>query len=474
MENATCAQNVLAMVDRGNVITSLVPELRNTNTVVLIDNMDDLRSLLKEGIAVVVAEYNSLQLAEDERLNDLWNLSPETLWILLVEGTPSSFVKELALKSTQLYGYMSSPWKPREVLMLIHRAMEHYCLLADHKKLLQQINTGRISSQSAPHSVQTDKIIKLGKMMAEITHEINTPSGAINAASVNISHHLKLLIESFGELEKQKFSQDDIQRILKIISDMLAILDGNHRRSSGEVRIEQKRIVAMLEAQGIRNSRNIGKQIARMDLGGNLEDLLSLMTTYSLDNILAFFTHCHRIITSARDIKVSIEMLTRMLKALKSYLHPKQEKPGLVSIHNNIETALTILNNKLKHRIQVECRWGDNIPHIPGYASELNHVWINLLHNAIQAIEGKGEILIETFVTGAYLGVKITDTGVGIPTNIRDRVFDIDFTTKPQGEGTGLGLYITQQIIEKHGGTITIVSDSEKTTFEVHLPLSYP
>ena len=95
---------------------------------------------------------------------------------------------------------------------------------------------------------------------------------------------------------------------------------------------------------------------------------------------------------------------------------------------------------------------------------------MNLLQNAIQAIDGSGEIRVETFAAKTYIGVRVTDTGKGIPPEILPKIFALNFTTKPREEGTGLGLYLVRQILERHRGTIEVSSVPGRTTFEVRLP----
>ena len=110
------------------------------------------------------------------------------------------------------------------------------------------------------------------------------------------------------------------------------------------------------------------------------------------------------------------------------------------------------------------------LPQIYCYPGDLSNLWINLLQNAIQAMDGRGDIRIDTFLTDAFLGVSIADSGCGIPAAVQPKIFDMSFTTKPRGEGTGLGLYIARQIVEKHGGTIQVASAPGNTTFEVRFP----
>jgi signal transduction histidine kinase len=99
-------------------------------------------------------------------------------------------------------------------------------------------------------------------------------------------------------------------------------------------------------------------------------------------------------------------------------------------------------------------------------------VWTNLIHNAVQAMGGTGEILIETCVQGGDVRVAIQDNGPGIRPDVMSRIFDPFFTTKGKGEGTGLGLSIAHRIVEKHGGRIRVESAPGRTRFEVVLPVS--
>ena len=469
MKNKPCPQQILVVSKQPQIAEQLCQAFQPECAVFSAHTHTEITSRLEEGIAVVVAEQNLLDVLGENVLEFASITSPETLWILLTARAEPDLCSR-ALKSQQVYAYRMPPWHPDEICLLVKRALEHTSLVADHHRLLEQSP----QEQVFHHLVQSEKMVALGKMMAEISHEINSPSGAINAAIVNIHHHLKTLIEHIGELDKKKISRKDAQQILKIVTDMIDSLYGSQRRrSSEEVRAEQKRVAAILEQRGIPNVRNLAKQIARMDLSENLNEVLALAARYDTNNVLMLLTDCHRVITSAHDIRVSSDMLTRILRALKTYSYPKQEKPELANIHDSLETALTILNNKLKRSIHVEWQRG-NIPNIWCYNSELSHVWLNLLLNSIQAIDGAGNILIETFATKTYLGVRITDSGQGIPTEIQEQIFDVNFTTKSQGEGSGLGLYIAHQIIERHGGTITVDSIPGKTIFEVHLPLNLP
>jgi signal transduction histidine kinase len=161
--------------------------------------------------------------------------------------------------------------------------------------------------------------------------------------------------------------------------------------------------------------------------------------------------------------------------ALKSYSHLDQAKIEAADLHDGIESTLTLLQHELKYGIQIVRRFGQ-LPRIPIYVDELNQVWTNLIHNAVQAIGGRGEIAVETEVaTGEEVArVRVIDSGPGIDPEVLPRIFDPFFTTKGKGEGSGLGLLIVSKILQKHGGGIAVDSSPGRTCFTVVLPLSGP
>ncbi len=114
------------------------------------------------------------------------------------------------------------------------------------------------------------------------------------------------------------------------------------------------------------------------------------------------------------------------------------------------------------------------LPKVCAYGGELNQVWTNIIDNAIDAMNGKGELRIKTCKELDYAVVEIEDTGPGIPKEVQSRIFDPFFTTKSVGEGTGLGLDTVSRIVRRHHGIIEVESEPGKTCFTIRLPFKQP
>ncbi len=158
---------------------------------------------------------------------------------------------------------------------------------------------------------------------------------------------------------------------------------------------------------------------------------------------------------------------------LKNFSRSDELEKKEYDLEEGLESTLQILKSELKD-IEVHTKFG-KIPPIYCYAGQINQVFMNIVSNAIQAIDGKGEIWIETKKKGLEVVISIRDDGRGIPEKVLSKIFDPFFTTKPVGKGTGLGLSISYGIIEKHNGQILVDSEVGKgTEFKIILPMITP
>ncbi|HEX2440328.1 MAG TPA: ATP-binding protein [Methylomirabilota bacterium] len=158
-----------------------------------------------------------------------------------------------------------------------------------------------------------------------------------------------------------------------------------------------------------------------------------------------------------QGIREGAERSRKIVRDLRVFARGQDEAWQSVDLHEEIESSLTLLDHTLKDRVTVERRFG-TLPAVECIRSQMDQVFLNLLANAGQAIEGPGRITIETGEDGEHVVVTISDSGPGIAADVLGRIFDPFFTTKPVGEGTGLGLSISYEIVKKHGGELTAES----------------
>jgi len=332
--------------------------------------------------------------------------------------------------------------------------------------------------------IQSEKMASLGQLIAGIAHEINTPLGAIKASVGTIIDSSFQSLKKLPELVK-KLTEEEFNLFLKFVNKSV---QSNGHITSREEREHRKKLTLELGNQGIENAHNYADLLVDMGVYDHIEPYLSILNE---QNLQAAF-HLSQQMKNSQNIKTAVERASKIVFALKNYArYGNTEEMVLADIPETIETVLTLYQNQLKLGINVIKEF-DEVPQILCYPDELNQVWTNLIYNAVQAMAGKGDLTISvtktlsahtstsdteglsnrSVTTLAGLGVRITDTGKGIPPENKDRIFDAFYTTKSAGEGSGLGLYIVKQIVDKHKGSITFESEMGKgTSFIVFFPI---
>jgi signal transduction histidine kinase len=170
-------------------------------------------------------------------------------------------------------------------------------------------------------------------------------------------------------------------------------------------------------------------------------------------------------------IRTAIDRINDIIRSLRNFARLDEAEMKRADLHEGLDSTLTLVHHHLKRRIRVVRDYG-RIPPVLCYPGRLNQVFLNLLVNAAQAIDGEGAITISTRAEGSTVRICIADTGRGIPPEHLSRIFDSGYTTKKPGEGTGLGLSISRQIVHDHRGTIDVESAADRgTVFTVVLPV---
>ncbi|OIP70309.1 MAG: hypothetical protein AUK43_10000 [Oscillatoriales cyanobacterium CG2_30_40_61] len=314
--------------------------------------------------------------------------------------------------------------------------------------------------------IQSEKMAALGQLVAGIAHEINTPLGAIQAS---INNNSQALIESLVELPKlsQKLNPD-----LQILFFGLLERSRNNSQqvSTREQREYKRQLTQTLKDNQIESHRKVADILVDIGVYDHPEPFLPILQHPEQEWLLNLTYNLARLQRNNQTMITAIERASKVVFALKNYArHDNSGKKQSVLITEGIDTVLELYNNQLKRGIEVNRVYQINHP-LECYPDELMQVWTNLIHNSIQAMNGKGTLKILVEEKETEFIIKITDSGCGISSEIQERIFEPFFTTKPLGEGSGLGLDIVKKIISKHQGEIAVESQPGTTTFTLCLP----
>jgi signal transduction histidine kinase len=315
--------------------------------------------------------------------------------------------------------------------------------------------------------IQSEKMAALGQLVAGIAHEVNTPLGAIRSSAETLSHGLKQTLAQFPKLFEvlTKAQQEIFFNLLE------QSLQGELTLTFREKRAAKKVISAELEQLGIKN-QGLTDTFVSLNICKNVSPYLSLLESSHRDLIFAKAYQLSTLTRSTENIATAVERASKVIFALKTFARYEQSgEKTKARLHEGLETVLTLYHNQIKQGIELIKEYAD-LPPILCYPDELNQVWTNILHNALQAMDYKGTLTVALSQQDNYVVVAITDNGQGIPPEIKAQIFTPFFTTKAAGEGSGLGLDIVKKIIDKHEGKIEVDSEVGKgTTFSVWLPM---
>ena len=316
---------------------------------------------------------------------------------------------------------------------------------------------------------QQEKMAALGTMSAGLAHELNNPAAAAQRSAsllrsapakwLGLTHQLETLAFKEGLSDwLNDFIQETTQRFenpLKLDAlDKIDLVD---------------RLQDWLEANGIESAWELAPAI--VNFGWNVEALDELRTKPFFQAIVQWLGTGSLIVTQLYEVQNTTERISQIVRAMKSYTYLDQAPLLEVDVHEGLENTLVIMEHKLKLGVTVKREYAKDLPKIEAYASELNQVWTNIIDNAIDAMNGKGEITLRTYEGGDQVVVEIIDNGPGIPKEIQSRIMEPFFTTKPPGQGTGLGLHVTHDIVvNRHHGLLQVESKPGETRFRVTLP----
>ncbi len=319
---------------------------------------------------------------------------------------------------------------------------------------------------------QQEKLAALGKLAAGLAHELNNPASAALRAARQLHESIGTMQTSMLQLSQHPLSLEDCH-FLAELQQQVMIQKLKSRQFDPLIQSDNERAIEeWLVIHGITNSWQLAPTLASAGIQDiHLEPLASRMQPVVFASVLIWLDALLNIADQLDEVTCSSMRISEMVKCVKDYACLDRSPLQEVSVHEGLESTLKIFSYSLKSGISVRRLYAEDLPKISAYANELNQVWTNIIDNAIDALEDRGEIVIRTDCETDIILVEIADNGPGIPFDIQSHIFEPFFTTKEVGKGTGLGLDIANNIVVKHGGSIRVQSKPGNTCFQIRLPL---
>lgn len=374
------------------------------------------------------------------------------------------------------------PYSRMKQIKITSRADTNLCLLKFHSRLFPEmlhrmpvlgerlvgLLTDRVREFTRLEQ-QRDKLAALGKLSAGLAHELNNPS----AAAVRSAETLLECLDRLRKLERDPSLNDANCERISLIEDAIrkdlkpAVFRDELERSDREDSLS-----AWLDANSVKEPWKIAPMLVEANLEKDHLQRLQAVAGPAFSSELVRFATMLEMEKLAEQIGHSTKRISSLVRAIKEYSYMDQSPVQPVDIVHGIENTLTILDHKLRKGVTVQRLFAPDLPRVTANGSELNQVWTNLIDNAADAMKNKGVLTIRAARDTDSVVVEIGDNGPGIPKDLQSHIFEQFFTTKPVGQGTGLGLDAVRRIVGKLNGTISFTSNPGDTRFQVRIPVA--
>jgi signal transduction histidine kinase len=321
---------------------------------------------------------------------------------------------------------------------------------------------------------QRDKLVALGALSAGLAHELNNPAAAEVRAAEALGGRLSEARRAMITLAP-KMSDDELPKLLDLLTEAIDRARTTPALSTVEAGDREDALATYLQSAGVEDPWQAAPILTAAGLDQGWVERVVDCAGPAAPEAIRWMALGLDVENLVREIGNSAGRISALVAAMKDYTHLDKGPFETIDIHDGLESTLVILGHKLKRGVTVVRDYDRDLPKVCARGGELNQVWTNIIHNAIDAMGGQGTLTIRTSRDHDCVRVEIGDTGPGIPAELQRRIFEPFFTTKEVGQGTGLGLDISYRIIvRRHHGDLRVESQPGDTRFRILLPIDQP
>ncbi|TWH73561.1 histidine kinase/DNA gyrase B/HSP90-like ATPase [Modestobacter roseus] len=470
-------------------MTSTTPriDVEELRSLFLFESLDDdVLAWLAARAEVRVFDADAVVFAEDEPAEALFVLLEGGLLLskhatgedLVINetshrGTYAGAVRAFTGGPPQRYQTSMHATRPSRFLWLaaadFAQLVQQQCPMAVH--LLDGIYEGVRATESTMR--QREHLVQLGVLSANLAHELNNPAAAAVRATEQLRTRISGMRNKLSLLAKEGLSPEMVAKLVAVQEQSVQRAQKPRPELTAleESDLEEE-ISDRLEERGVAHAWELAPVFAAAGLDATWVDDVVEQVDGGVKWDAAFGWMRYTLETEAlmSEIEEATTRVSALVGAVKQYSHMDQAQHSEVPLKPGLESTLVMLARKLTG-IEVRREYAADLPLVPGYPAELNQVWTNLIDNAADAMAGAGVLTLRTRADDSSVFVEIGDDGPGVPAELQPRLFEPFVTSKPAGQGSGLGLENAKRIVERrHGGSLTYTTGPAGTTFCVRLP----